>query len=216
VRWARFQVQTFEAAPLLGYLHRPVTVATLPEEGETAAGMHNIALLKDGWINALNSLPAGERPVRVFHDSSRHPAAKATLIRALSEPSHEGRGLGLTHPDEAFDIGQLIGDTGIGSTLLLISLATAASHESGGISAVVYIGDDHSTTFQMIRPPRLHANRRINKMKHPPIHSVPARRAPCNEASDLPWRPHHRRRSRQPLPIGGYPYDPGRACGSAG
>jgi hypothetical protein len=71
----------------------------------------------------------------------------------LSEPSHEGGGLGLTHPDEAFDIGQLIGDTGIGSTLLLISLATAASHESGGISAVVYIGDDHSTTFQMIRPP---------------------------------------------------------------
>lgn len=174
VRWARFQVQTFEAAPLLGYLHRPVTVATLPEEGETAAGMHNIALLKDGWINALNSLPAGERPVRVFHDSSRHPAAKATLMRALSEPGHEGRGLGLTHPDEAFDIGQLIGDTGIGSTLLLISLATAASHESGGISAVVYIGDDHSTTFQMIRPPTA-ARKQKNQQNEAPANPFSTR-----------------------------------------
>jgi hypothetical protein len=166
VRWATFQLKAFETAPVLGYLHRPVTVAALPEAADATAtaGIQNVASLKDGWIGALNSLPIGERPVRVFYDSTQHPAKAASLIRAMSELQHEGHGLDMTNAEEAFDIGQRIGNTGIGRTLLLINLATAASHEAGGVSAVVYTGEDHSTTFQMIRPPTA-ARKRQNEQR---------------------------------------------------
>lgn len=163
VRWGTFQVKTFETAPVLGYLHRPVTVATLPEDAGASAGAQNVALVKDGWIGALNSLPFGERPVRLFYDSTQHPANAATLMRAMSELRREGHGLDMANANEVFDIGLRVGSTGVGSPLLSINLATAASHEAGGVSAVVYTGEDHRMTFQMIRPPAA-ARKRQNEL----------------------------------------------------
>lgn len=160
VRWGTFQVKTFETAPVLGYLHRPVTVATLPEDAGATTGAQNVAAVKDGWIGALNSLPVGERPVRLFYDSTQHPANAPTLMRAMSELQREGHGLDMANANEAFDIGLRVGNTGVGSPLLSINLATAASHEAGGVSAVVYTGEDHSMTFQMIRPPNAARKRR--------------------------------------------------------
>lgn len=152
VRWGRFQLEAYKAAPVLGYLHRPIKVATRATAG-AAASAQNLRMLEDGWIHALNSLPVDERPVRIFYDSRQHPGLKTMLMQVLAELSRTGQGLDARHSAVLYDLGLQIGDTGVGSTLLLLNVATVASYESGGISAVMYAGEDQSITVQMVRPP---------------------------------------------------------------
>jgi hypothetical protein len=152
VRWGRFQLKAYKSASVLGYLHRPIKVATRATPG-AAASAQNLRMLEDGWIHALNSLPVDERPVRVFYDSRQHPGLKAMVIQALAEWHRAGQGLAPQPALNLYDLGLQIGDTGIGSTLLLLNVATVASYESGGISAVMYAGEDQSITLQMVRPP---------------------------------------------------------------
>jgi hypothetical protein len=59
----------------------------------------------------------------------------------------------LGNVDEGYDIGRRLGNTGVSSALVEINLATIASYQEGGVSAVVYTGEDGSVTVQMVRPP---------------------------------------------------------------
>lgn len=152
VRWGRFQLEAYKAAPVLGYLHRPIKVATRATAGATDSAQ-NLRMLEAGWIHALNSLPVDERPVRIFYDSRQHSGLKTLLMQVLAELSRAGQGLDAQHSADLYDLGLRIGDTGVGSTLLLLNVATVASYESGGISAVMYAGEDQSITVQMVRPP---------------------------------------------------------------
>lgn len=152
VRWGRFQLEAYKAAPVLGHLHRPIKVARSEKVG-AGASAQNLRLFEDGWIHALNSLPADERPVRVFYDSRQLPGLNTMLLQAMAELSRAGQGLAPEHSGDVYDLGLRVGDTGVGSTLLLLNVATVASYETGGISAVVYAGEDQSMTLQMVRPP---------------------------------------------------------------
>ena len=152
VRWGRFQLEAYKAAPVLGHLHRPIKVARSEKVG-AGASAQNLRLFEDGWIHALNSLPADERPVRVFYDSRQLPGLNTMLLQAMAELSRAGQGLAPEHSGDVYDLGLRVGDTGVCSTLLLLNVATVASYETGGISAVVYAGEDQSMTLQMVRPP---------------------------------------------------------------
>jgi hypothetical protein len=150
VRWGRFQLEAYNAAPVLGYLHRPIKVA-MPKTASDPASRHNLGLFEDGWIHALNTLAVGERPVRVFYDS-RQQGFKTMLMQALGVLVGKA-GVAEEPPLERYDLGMRVGVTGVGSTLLLLNVAIEASYQSGGISAVVYVGEDQSITVQMVRPP---------------------------------------------------------------
>ncbi|WP_331104909.1 type VI lipase adapter Tla3 domain-containing protein [Pseudomonas sp.] len=150
VRWGRFQLEAYKSAPVLGYLHRPIKVA-MPKTASDPASRHSLGLFEDGWIHALNTLPVGERPVRVFYDS-RQQGFKTMLMQALGVLVGKA-GVAEEPPLEMYDLGMRVGVTGVGSTLLLLNVATEASYQSGGISAVVYVGEDQSITVQMVRPP---------------------------------------------------------------
>lgn len=151
-RWATFQFSTFVHAPRLGYLHRSIIAWTHRCAADAAVSAHNVAELKYAWINAVNTLRHVECPTRVFYDSTRRPDIKATLTQVWEELDHEDCGLTPCSPGQTYDVGPLIGDTGVSHILLMISLATAAGYEQGGISAVVYEGAEHSTIVQLIRP----------------------------------------------------------------
>lgn len=152
-RWARHQVAEFDAAPVLGYLHRPIKVSMKDEAGKPLKPALQVKALQAGWLQALDTLPKDQKPVRVFYDSTNNTAGEIALNNALHALNTDGHGIELGNVEEGYDIGSRLGNTGVSSTLVQINLATIASYKEGGASAVVYTGADGSVTVQMVSPP---------------------------------------------------------------
>jgi hypothetical protein len=153
IRWAQHQVKEFDAAPVLGYLHRPIKVSMQDENGKRLKPALRAKALQAGWLQALETLPEGQKPVRVFYDTTDNQEAEFALNNALHGLNTDGHGIELGNVDEGYNIGRRLGNTGVSSALVEINLATMASYLDGGVSAVVYAGQDGSLTVQMIRPP---------------------------------------------------------------
>ena len=101
----------------------------------------------------METLPEGDKPVRVFYDSTDNVNGEIALTHALHGLNVDGTGIELGNVDEGYDIGRRLGNTGVSGALVEINLATIASYQEGGVSAVVYSGKDGSSTVQMVRPP---------------------------------------------------------------
>jgi hypothetical protein len=153
VRWAEHQLKEFDAAPVLGYLHRPIKVSMQDENGQRLKPALQAKALQAGWLKALDTLPDGQKPVRVFYDTTDNTEAEIALTNALHSLNTDGHGLDVGNVEEGYDIGRRLGNTGVSSALVEINLATIASYLDGGASAVVYAGSDGSLTVQMISPP---------------------------------------------------------------
>jgi len=153
VRWAEHQVREFDKAPVLGYLHRPIKVSMHDDNGKPLKPALRAKALQAGWVKAVETLPEGEKPARVFYDSTDNTPVEIALTIALHGLNVDGAGLELGNVDEGYDIGRRLGNTGVSSALVEINLATIASYQDDGVSAVVYTGEDGSVTVQMVRPP---------------------------------------------------------------
>ena len=153
IRWGEHQVKEFDAAPVLGYLHRPIKASMTDENGKRLKPALQAKALQTAWVQALDTLPDGQKPVRVFYDSTNNPEAEIALNNALHGLNTDGHGLELGNVEEGYDIGRRLGNTGVSGALVQINLATIASYKDGGVSAVVYAGTDGSLTVQMVRPP---------------------------------------------------------------
>ncbi|WP_440810226.1 type VI lipase adapter Tla3 domain-containing protein [Pseudomonas syringae] len=153
IRWGQHQVKEFDAAPVLGYLHRPIKAPMQDEDGKRLKPALQAKALQAAWMQALDTLPDGQKPVRVFYDSTHNPEAEIALNNVLHDLNKDGHGLELGNVEEGYDIGRRLGNTGVSGALVEINLATIASYKDGGVSAVVYAGTDGSLTVQMVRPP---------------------------------------------------------------
>ncbi|RMR08904.1 hypothetical protein ALP94_01104 [Pseudomonas savastanoi pv. glycinea] len=153
VRWGQHQVKEFDAAPVLGYLHLPIKATMQDGNGKHLKPALQSKALQAAWLQALNTLPEGQKPVRVFYDSTHNPEVEIALKNALHDLNKDGHGLELSNVEEGYDIGRRLGNTGVNGALVEINLATIASYKDGGVSAVVYAGTDGSLTVQMVRPP---------------------------------------------------------------
>jgi hypothetical protein len=180
IRWAQHQVKEFDAAPVLGYLHWPIKVSMQDEHGKRLKPALQAKAMQAGWLQALETLPNGQQPVRVFYDSTDNLDAEIALSIALYGLNTDGHGIELGNVDEGYDIGRRLGNIGVSGALVEISLATIASYLDGGASAVVYAGQDGSLTVQMIHPPdeaRKERNRE-NRGADPFKFGSPSRDAP--------------------------------------
>ncbi|MBP1126870.1 MULTISPECIES: DUF2875 family protein [Pseudomonas] len=153
IRWADHQLKEFDTAPVLGYLHRPIKVPLQDENGKCLKPALQVKALQAGWLKALDTLPDGQKPVRVFYDTTDNLEAEIALTNALHSLNTDGHGLEVGNVEEGYDIGRRLGNTGVSGALVQINLATIASYLDGGASAVVYAGSDGSLTVQMISPP---------------------------------------------------------------
>lgn len=150
--------------------------ASLVRDLETLVNTRQPALqanaVQAAWLQALNTLPKGQKPARVFYDSTDNTAGEIALTNALHALNVDGHGLELGNVEEGYDIGRRLGNTGVSSALVQINLATMASYQQGGASAVVYSGKDGSVTVQMVSPPneerkaRNHKNRGNDPFKY--------------------------------------------------
>jgi hypothetical protein len=57
VRWTHWQLKQFDAAPLLGYLHRPVNVRLTDDKDRPLKTAHQAAALKAGWKKPSQPCP---------------------------------------------------------------------------------------------------------------------------------------------------------------
>ena len=153
VRWAEHQIKEFDAAPMLGFLHRPIKVPMTDDNGKRLKPALQVKAVQSAWLKALNTLPEGAAPVRVFYDSTDNTEGLIALNNALHGLNTDGTGIELGNVEEGYDLGRRLGNTGVSSALVGINLATIASYLDGGTSAVVYTGSDGSVTVQMVRPP---------------------------------------------------------------
>ncbi|PBP64156.1 hypothetical protein CCL15_25680, partial [Pseudomonas syringae] len=67
IRWGQHQVKEFDAAPVLGYLHRPIKAPMQDENGKRLKPALQAKALQAAWVQALDTLPDGQKPVRVFY-----------------------------------------------------------------------------------------------------------------------------------------------------
>ncbi|QBQ99107.1 type VI lipase adapter Tla3 domain-containing protein [Paraburkholderia pallida] len=150
VRWTDWQLEQFDVAPRLGYLHRPVQVKLTGDDGKPLKRAEEVARLQQGWQQALGTLHDGTKPSRVFYDTTLDRQWVIPLTQALHG---NAQGIDLGDVKDGYDIGRRIGDTGVSSALVQLCLATIAGYEDGQTSATVNLVDGHSASIVMVSPP---------------------------------------------------------------
>jgi hypothetical protein len=150
LRWTNWQVDLFDNAPIMGYLHRPITVRLRDEHEQPLTDEARTAALRTGWTRAVGTLPIDDVPSRVFRDTRNDQGVTKMLATILKEQPSP---LDLDDLDQGIDIGERIGDTGIASPFVQIALATMASYKLGGPSATVHRRENGDVTFTMVSPP---------------------------------------------------------------
>ncbi|WZV79346.1 hypothetical protein AAFM48_19635 [Burkholderia pseudomallei] len=149
VRWTTWQVRQFDNAPLLGYLHRPIDVKLADAHGKPLKTAQQAQALKAGWQQAVDTLPTGETPKRIFYDTTGDPrVGRADQALAQSGPSAPS----LDDVKEGYDIGRRIGNTGISSPLVQIGLGLIASYHEGGANATIHRRPNGTATIVMVSP----------------------------------------------------------------
>ncbi len=151
VRWTNWQLKQFDAAPLLGYLHRPVNVMLTDDKGRPLKAALQALALKAGWETAVSALAENVEPKRVFYDTTGERQWAIPLNLALSQ-----LGSAAPHLDEvseAYDIGARIGNTGSSSPMVQIGLGLIASYHQGGASATVNRRPNGMASIVMVSPP---------------------------------------------------------------
>lgn len=150
LRWTSWQLKHFDEAPVMGYLHRPITVSLNDAAGDPLHGKELIAAIGAGWLRAVGTLPVGELPQRIFRDTRNDRGLTGTLGLVLQKQPNP---LDWDNLQQGYDIGVRIGDTGISSPFVQLALATMASYKLGGASATVHRRENGDLTFTMISPP---------------------------------------------------------------
>ncbi len=150
VRWTDWQLKQFDRAPMLGYLHRPVRIPLTREDGKPMRAKEQAASVAAAWQAALQTLPEGQKPVRVFYDTSMRRDWAVPVTQALANmPDAPEPG----NVDEDYDIGRRIGDTGTASAMVELALATVAGYREEGASATIHLTDRGYAGIIMVSPP---------------------------------------------------------------
>ncbi|MDB0573388.1 DUF2875 family protein [Ralstonia solanacearum] len=150
VRWTNWQLEEFDEAPQLGYLHRPVHIKLTDGDGKALKRTGQIKALQDGWQHAIATLPKGTKPARVFYDTTLDREWIIPLTQALHG---NAEGIELDNVKEGYDIGRRLGNTGVSSALVQIGLATVAGYQDGGASATVHLTEHRDAAIVMVSPP---------------------------------------------------------------
>lgn len=150
IRWTAEQLKQFDDAPLVGYLHRPVSIELRGKDGIDLAGADLIAAVRDGWKRALAPLEPGAKPQRIFYDSNGNGLWTHALTTALADGPTP---LKLNDEPVGYDLHYRIGDLGATSALSQIVLATMAGHDDGKVSATINLGTQGRADILVVTPP---------------------------------------------------------------
>lgn len=164
VPWTKWQLEEYDNWPVLAYLHRPVRVDLTNGHGELLKKGERIEKLKAGWHDALQTLPSGEQPGRIFYDTGASTQNLALLIQSLHDnPQH----IDLDDPKDAFDMQRRIGgDTGTSSIWVQLALGLMMGYGDGKTNALINLRDPSHATIVMLTPPDA-----ASRQAHPQVFS---------------------------------------------
>ncbi|HWQ08687.1 MAG TPA: hypothetical protein VN436_06265, partial [Holophaga sp.] len=148
--WCKEQLAQFDMMKLLGRVHRPQVVSYV-HDGKLLSPRAQEKAFSDGWKSALESLPAGQTPVRVIFDHGKAPEGHRILplAQALREYGPE---LDL-HGKHGVNLTARVGDTGASSPFVALALGIMASGKDGGSSACVNLRRSDGASIIMVTPP---------------------------------------------------------------
>ncbi|MBP7524951.1 MAG: DUF2875 family protein [Propionivibrio sp.] len=153
VPWTQWQLKEFDDLPTLGYLHRPQYAKYVAADGKPLPEKERVSAFSAAWQGALETLPEGKAPERMFFDAGGIQGKARCLVpmtRSLSE----------NHPDQhwldtsrAIDLSARLDDTGAASPFVQIALAIIAGYRDGGVSATVNLRREDGASVLMVSPP---------------------------------------------------------------
>lgn len=171
-RWARWQLEEFDAAPLLGYLHRPVAIRLTDANGHPLKGAALTDAMRKGWQAVRAQLPPGETLARVFFDSRAQPAVLPLLHLPGVDDVPDATSLG-----EGFDVSRRIGALGIMGPMVGLSLSAMSGYDLGHGSVTANLAPDGQLHLILVTPPDAAdkaANAQDRKLPADPfVHLVP-------------------------------------------
>jgi hypothetical protein len=158
IPWNQAQLAEFDRLPTLGFIHRPVFVKTVDEQGQPLRrGAVRAAALAAGWEQALQTLPEAERataPARVVVSTGGHTEQTVALSRVLAQWTEQG-GPELDHqkPTEWVDTDARLGHTGAASWFMGMAIGVMGSYREGGATAAINLRDPAEASIVFVTPP---------------------------------------------------------------
>jgi hypothetical protein len=158
--WNKKQIAQFDALPVLGYLHRPQYVSFVKEDGKPLGPQGKEEAFEKAWRAALEGLPEGQKPARIFYDFGR--TTEGVRIVPMNQ------GLRKVDPDfdvakEGYNLFRSLGDTGASSPYVGLGLGIIASYRKNDISAAVSLRCEDGASIFFVSPP----TEEDRKKKHP-------------------------------------------------
>lgn len=158
VPWNKQQLQEFDALPTLGYLHRPVFVKTVDEEGKPLARKEaKAAVLAAGWKQAVQGLRDNERkaaPSRIVAATAGDTEQTIALHSVLNQWAEEGGpDLDSAKATQWIDADRRLGNTGAATWFTQIGIGVMGSYLEGGVSAAVNLRDSKEASIVFVSPP---------------------------------------------------------------
>ncbi|WP_137936410.1 DUF2875 family protein [Chitinivorax sp. B] len=158
IPWNTFQLQTFDALPTLGYLHRPTWVKLTDAEGKPLTRRDDrVKAMLDGWQQALTTLPEAERktgPARVIVGTGDKTDQLLMLHGMLNQyHSQGGPAYDPAKANQFIDTDKRLGNTGAATWFMQMAIGTMGSYLEGGPSAAINLRDENEASIMMITPP---------------------------------------------------------------
>lgn len=160
IPWSKQQIATFDSAPTLGFLHRPVWVKLSDEQGKPLARADaRQAALAKGWHDAVATLPEAQRatgPARVIVATGDNGERQIDLHRVLDtfHAEHEkAPAYDANKQAEFVNTDKRLGNTGAATFFMQMAIGTLASYADGNASAAINYRDPTEASIVMISPP---------------------------------------------------------------
>ena len=167
--WNKHQLETFDRLPTLGFIHRPVYVPLVDEEGRPLARREaRAAALAAGWQQALQTLPEAERraaPARVVAATGGSVAQKVALHSVLDGWAEQGGPqLDPGRPEQWIDTDARLGNTGAATWFMQMAIGVMGSYREGGTTAAINLRNEREASIVFVTPP---AEDKRRSQQHP-------------------------------------------------
>jgi hypothetical protein len=150
--WTSWQLKAFDAAPLIGYIHKPVTVDLSSDDGRPLNRIETTKRLRVGLERAFAAAEITPTMAeRVFYDSSEDKLWVIPLSKAVDEATQSN--LDAMSLTQGFDIGVRIGNTGINAPYMQMGLGLIASYLDGGTSVSIARRPGEKVDIVVLSPP---------------------------------------------------------------
>jgi hypothetical protein len=152
VPWTKWQLKEFDDLPTLGYLHRPQYARYVAPDGKPLGNTARETAFADAWQGALETLPEGQKPERMFFDAGASRGRGLPTMMNAFGAHHAEYQLSLDSP-QMIDLTTRLDDTGAASPFVQIALALIAGYRDGGISATVNLRREDGASILLVSPP---------------------------------------------------------------